>query len=204
MSMPSKSDALLGRIAVEKGLLTGAQLEEGLREQERSPRSLEDILVARGWVKSDDLPALRQEHERRSHALETFRQMQKVEYLFGQLLVKNNLATQLQINKCLEIQQKLADKGVHPLPRLGELLVEHGFVDARTVSDVLRMQDKDVLFCTRCARQYNVVGVEPDRVYKCRQCDGPLVRRATLESLRAEDTMFGFELPSDGGPAKPA
>ena len=202
--MPSKRDALLGRIAVEKGFLTGAQLEEGLKEQERSPRSLEEILVARGWVKSGDLPALREEHERRSRALETFRQMQKVEYLFGQLLVKNNYATQLQINKCLELQQKMADKGVYPLPRLGELLVEHGFVDARTVADVLRMQDKDVLFCTRCARQYNVVGAEPGRTYKCWECDGPLERRTTPESLRAEDTMFGFELPSDGGPAKPA
>jgi len=37
----------------------------------------------------------------------------------------------LQINKCLEIQLKMAEKGVSPIPRLGELLVEHGFVDKK-------------------------------------------------------------------------
>jgi hypothetical protein len=194
--MASMKDALFGRIAVEKGLITDAQLDESLRVQDRSPKTLGEILVARGLLTEKDLAGVLEEQERRLQALDQFKKMQKVEYLFGQLLVKNNFATQLQINKCLEIQQKMAERGLHPLPRLGELLVEHGFVDRRTVAEMLKLQDKDVLFCTRCARQYNVVGAEPDREYKCKECAGPLVRQAKLDSLRAEDTMFGFELPS--------
>jgi hypothetical protein len=194
--MASMKDALFGRIAVEKGMITGPQLEEALREQDRSTKTLGELLVAKGLIREKDLAAVLEEQERRVKALDQFQQMQKVEYLFGQLLVKHNLATQLQINKCLEIQQKMAERGLQPVPRLGELLLEHGFVDSRTVTEMLKLQDKDVLFCTACARQYNVVGAEPGRAYKCKQCGGPLVRQAKLDSLRAEDTMFGFELPS--------
>jgi len=58
----------------------------------------------------------------------------------GQLLVKHNRATQNQINKCLEIQDKLAREGKTPLPRLGELLVSHGYVDAGTIEELVRLQ----------------------------------------------------------------
>lgn len=59
---------------------------------------------------------------------------------FGQLLVKLNKATQNQVNKCLELQHKIAAEGKGPVPRLGELLVSHGFLDAKTVAEVLNLQ----------------------------------------------------------------
>jgi hypothetical protein len=59
---------------------------------------------------------------------------------FGQLLVKLNKATQNQVNKCLELQAKYAAEGKNPVPRLGELLVSHGYVDSRTVDEVLALQ----------------------------------------------------------------
>ncbi len=59
---------------------------------------------------------------------------------FGQLLVKLNKATQNQVNKCLELQARIASQGTRPVPRLGELLVSHGYVDAQTVQDVLNLQ----------------------------------------------------------------
>ena len=58
----------------------------------------------------------------------------------GQLLVKHNRATQNQVNKCLEIQDKLSREGRTPLPRLGELLVSYGYVDAGTIDELLRLQ----------------------------------------------------------------
>ena len=68
------------------------------------------------------------------------RPMPDGDYDFGQLLVKLNKATQNQVNKCLELQAKLAAAGNGPAPRLGELLVQHGFVDAKTVDEVLALQ----------------------------------------------------------------
>lgn len=212
--MISIKDLLLGQLAIEKGLITAAQLSEVMKEQQdgtkvdpnatvspssstKTSRPLGTLLLAKGIIKEQDLVALLEEQSRRLESVKNVQKMQKVEYLFGQLLVKYNLATMLQINKCLEIQLKMAEKGVTPIPRLGELLVEHGFVDKKTVTDVLKMQDKDVLFCTGCGRQYNVVGLEEGKAYKCKECGGVMLKRALLESLKADETAFGFEMPTE-------
>lgn len=207
----SIKDLLLGQLAVEKGLVTQAQITEVMKEQEDgggkfdpnatvSPskaRPLGTLLLSKGLIKEADLLNLLEEQNKRLESVKNVQKMQKVEYLFGQLLVKYNLATMLQINKCLELQIKMAEKGVSPIPRLGELLVEHGFVDKKTVSDVLKMQDKDILFCTGCGRQYNVVGLEEGKAYKCKECGGVMLKRALLESLKADETTFGFEMPTE-------
>ena len=210
--MISIKDLLLGQLAGEKGLITPAQLAEVMKEQQdgkvdpnatvspsssKQARPLGTLLLAKGLIKEQDLVALLEEQSKRLESVKNVQKMQKVEYLFGQLLVKYNLATMLQINKCLEIQLKMAEKGVTPIPRLGELLVEHGFVDKKTVADVLKMQDKDVLFCTGCGRQYNVVGLEEGKAYKCKECGGVMLKRALLESLKADETAFGFEMPTE-------
>lgn len=207
----SIKDLLLGQLAVEKGFITKAQLADVMKEQQgdgkvdpdataspsNAPRPLGTLMLSKGLLKEPQLVALLEEQSRRLESVKNVQKMQKVEYLFGQLLVKHNLATMLQINKCLEIQLKMAEKGVTPIPRLGELLVDHGFVDKKTVADVLKMQDKDVLFCTGCGRQYNVVGLEEGKAYKCKECGGVMLRRALLESLRADETTFGFEMPTE-------
>jgi hypothetical protein len=210
----SIKDLLLGQLAIEKGLITQAQLSEVMKEQQdgaktdpnatvspnnnnKGGRPLGTLLLAKGMIREQDLVALLEEQSRRLESVKNVQKMQKVEYLFGQLLVKYNLATMLQINKCLEIQLKMAEKGVTPIPRLGELLVDHGFVDKKTVADVLKMQDKDVLFCTGCGRQYNVVGLEEGKAYKCKECGGVMLKRALLESLKADETTFGFEMPTE-------
>jgi predicted RNA-binding Zn-ribbon protein involved in translation (DUF1610 family) len=203
----SKRDIMLGQIAIEKGLITQQQLDECIKEQEsssgqkpgpRAPtRPLGIVMLSRGVIEQKDLESVLEEQNRRLKTVDQHLKNQKVEYLFGQLLVKNNLATQLQINKCLEIQMKLTEKGVQPVPRLGELLVEHGFVDKKTVAEVLRMQNKDLLFCTGCGRQFNVVDAEDGKTYKCKECGSVMLRRSMLESLKAEDTSFGFELPTE-------
>jgi len=207
----SIKDVLLGQLAVEKGYLTKAQLAEVMKEQaggvtadpnatvnpSKAPRPLGTLLLSKGFLKENDLVGLLEEQAKRLEAIKNVQKLQKVDYLFGQLLVKHNLATMLQINKCLELQLKMAEKGTTPIPRLGELLVEHGFVDKKTVTDVLKMQDKDVLFCTGCGRQYNVVGLEEGKAYKCKECGGVMLKKAMLETLRADETTFGFEMPTE-------
>ncbi len=200
-AVKSRQDALLGRIAVERGLLTEAQLKECVRDQKAAPSGTEKplgvVMLARGLIAEKDLVQLLEEQNQRLRALDSYQKMQKVDYLFGQLLVKHNKATQIQVNKCLEIQQRLAEKGASQVPRLGELLVEHGYVDRQTVADILRMQHKHLLFCTGCGRQLNVLDLEDGKTYRCRECGGTMVQRARLESLRADETFFGFELPSE-------
>jgi len=204
---------LLGRLAVERGLISETQLQDCMKEQQKAlsastdpnktlgatsvPRPLGVVMLARGLIKEQDLVKLLDEQNQKLKAFENFQKMQKVEYLFGQLLVKHNKATQLQINKCLQIQQQRAEKGLQPVQRLGELLVEHGFVTKEDVADVLRMQHKDLLFCTGCGKQFNVVGLEEGKAYRCKSCGGVMLQRSFLETLRAEETNFGFELPTE-------
>jgi hypothetical protein len=205
----SKKDLLLGKMVVEKGLLTQKQVEECIREQNalsddpdatfsptNTPRPLGMVLLSKGYLKQSDLVELLEEQNRRH---QTYKHVQRVDYLFGQLLVKHNHATQLQINKCMEIQIKMAEKGAQTIPRLGEILIEHGFVDKKTITEVLRLQDKDkdILCCTGCSRQFNVVGVEDGKAYTCKECGGVLLRRDILESLKTNDTLFGFDLPAE-------
>jgi hypothetical protein len=139
-------DALLGRIAVERGLISEAQLESGLRVLGASPegsRTLDSILKEQGVLSDRQLEDLAEERDRRMKTMAAYGEMAREELEFGQLLVKHHRATQNQVNKCLEIQQKLAGEGRQPVPKLGELLVSHGFVDAATVRDMLKLQHKN-------------------------------------------------------------
>lgn len=209
--MPSKKDIILGRIAVERGLVDEANLRDCYRAQQVFPsdpdqtigtgmlRPLMAVLLERGLVGESQVAALIDEQNRRVATMERYEKMAKTEMTLGQLLVKHNRATQLQVNKCVEIQHKLAGEG-KTIPRLGELLIEHGFVDARTVQEFLRMHHKDVLMCTGCAKQFNVIGVEAGKVYKCRFCDSPMKVREDRDSIKAEETAFGFELPTEDAP----
>ncbi len=177
-----------------RGLIKAEALEEALAEQARQEvpgRTLGVLLVSRGLLRPEDLVSLLEEQDRLSRALAEYAGRQGL--LFGQLLVKNNQSTQNQVNKCLEIQRELARQGRNPVPRLGEILIEHGYVDRAAVASTLRLQDKDLLLCPSCGRQFNVVGAESREAYRCGSCGGMLARPAIGE-LRAEETRFGFEL----------
>ncbi len=202
-------DALLGRIAVERKLLTEAQLAQCLRElhaaqtKTRSTRAkpvptLKTIFLAKKFISEKDLISLLEDQNRRLQVLETYQKMHKVEFLFGQLLVHQNQVTQNQINKCLAIQQQKAEAGEYPIPRLGELLVDQGYATRETVAEVLQKQNKGLLFCTRCGNQYNVIGIREGKAYTCKRCRGKMVPKSFLESLQAEETVFDIDLPLDG------
>ena len=151
MTMETGWDSLLGQIAVERGLLTGRQLAKVLKEisprktAQKGPSKRKPLgvtLVAKGLVSDKDLIGLLEEQSRRMQVLESFRVMRKREFLIGQLLVKYNKATQNQINKCLELQQDMAEKGENPIPRMGELLISYGYVDQRTLDETLAIQNE--------------------------------------------------------------
>ena len=125
-------DILLGQIAIERGLITEAQLEEclqnrALSSQKADPletispgkvfRPLGIVLLSKDYVKEEELIGLIEEQNRRFRALEEYRKMVKVDLLLGELLIKYNKTTQLQINKCIEIQETMVTKGDSPIPR---------------------------------------------------------------------------------------
>ncbi|HTF57647.1 MAG TPA: hypothetical protein VK661_10475, partial [Planctomycetota bacterium] len=123
--------------------ITEAQLAQVLAKAGPGPegeRPVADVLKEMGLVDARGLAELVDERDRRMQATGPEDVVTQEELEIGQLLVKHNRATQNQVNKCLEIQDKLSREGRTPLPRLGELLVSYGYVDAGTIDELLRLQ----------------------------------------------------------------
>jgi serine/threonine-protein kinase len=64
----AEQDRSLGRLAVQRGRISDAQLAEASQEQERSSRPLGEIFVERGWLSSADLAALRETADREDYS----------------------------------------------------------------------------------------------------------------------------------------
>jgi hypothetical protein len=210
--MASRKDEMLGRLAIDRGMLNDKQLEECRRAQLSVPsdpnmtigrgqlKPLGSVMLEKGFLNAQQLTELMEEQTRRLNVLELYETMVKAEMNFGQLLVTQNKVTQNQINKCLEIQRRLAEKGTMPIPTLAQLLVEHGYCDQKSINDILSMSLKDRLLCTNCGKQFNVIGIEPGKTYKCKACGGVMITPTMLEGMKADETTFGFNLPSDKKP----
>jgi serine/threonine protein kinase len=91
----------------------------------------------------------------------------------GQILLRDGVVTQAQLDECLAAQAELAKGGAQP-PRLGEIFVQKGYATAEAVSHALNAQSKTILFCSRCNVLLNV-DTRPDAVgYSCGRCQGVL------------------------------
>jgi DNA-directed RNA polymerase subunit RPC12/RpoP len=200
-------DLIVGRLALERGYITQEQLRECLdiqraeaaaKDADRTKgrtagRPLGVILHSRGYLTDEQLTELLEARQKHIEVLQQLRRIESSELVLGQWLVQMGCCTQLQVNKALEIQRKLAEQGVTPLPRLGEILVEQGFVDAAKVQEALRQQKKSVMVCNGCGARFNIVGVDEGRQYRCRKC-GHVLRTVQIpEGLRVDETSHGDE-----------
>ena len=160
-----------------------------------SSRPLGVVMISMGLITDQQLLDLTEEQRHRIEALRTYRLIEKSESMLGQLLVSKSYCTQNQINKCLEIQRKMAEQGVSPVPRLGEILMEHGFVAPETVRELLKEQNKTVMYCPGCKASYNVVGVKEGKQYRCRKCGDVLLSETYLRTLQVDETAMGPDEP---------
>jgi predicted Ser/Thr protein kinase len=187
-------DALLGRIALERGLLRPEQLREALAEQAREvgagkarARPLGVILVARGFLTDEQLVALLEEQKSRLAAATTLHRQDEV---FGKLLVEKGGVPADRVNECLRLQAEAAEAGQAPVPRLGELLVSRGYATPETVSHVLASQKKTIVACSSCGKRYNVTAFEPTRAYTCKACGGPLQPLPRFDDVRVDGSAW--------------
>jgi serine/threonine-protein kinase len=61
---------------------------------------------------------------------------------FGELAVAQGLCTAEQVAECVELLRQLARKGTRPLPRLGGLLLQRGYLGQAESGRTLMIQDK--------------------------------------------------------------
>jgi len=193
------ADGLVGKLAVQKGFLTAAQLKECLAEQtahEKAGRKrpLGVILVSRGFLKDEDLLELLEEQKRYLAERSNYAQVRKDDFLFGQILIKQGVAGPEEVNRALRTQAEAAERGELPVPRLGQILMEMGVSDEKKIQETLRLQYKTLYECPGCGLKYNLVQTDPRRQYRCRKCGAILGPKPPGSGVKADQSAYGMNL----------
>lgn len=169
--MTSLDDETLGKIALERGFLTLAELEDCLRQQERMTEKLPlgNILVRRGFLTQPALDQIAAAHAPGKPAAEADPAL--ADSLFGRILIRQKRVTLEQVKECLELQRRFLGEFRFPL-RLGEIMVRRGYLTRKQVLEVLKEQQKQVMSCEQCGTQVTVKYSDPTAPYLCEKCGG--------------------------------
>lgn len=137
----------LGALLVDKGLLSGADLELALAEQRRTGRVLGEILVGRGYVSGLALArALAEQHGvelrprgdelawRAAEIAQTASKPRQTWRPLGRLLVESGFVSEGELDRALA--EQLERSGL----RLGEILVERGYLSGPALARALAEQ----------------------------------------------------------------
>lgn len=141
--MPSRSDLLLGKIAVEKGFISEKQLDECLKAQEKyekstTPKHLGLILLEKEFVDEDELElALEVQRQKMNQNIDNS-ELKLKDLLIGQIAVNLKLATRSEVDECLREQAKIENMGV--FLRVGEIMVKKNFLTQEQVDEILDYQ----------------------------------------------------------------
>ncbi len=172
----ARLDLLLGKIALERGLITQIQLREALGEQalgvargRKLPRPLGAIFASEKALTDAQVAALTAELDR---VLIGEDEGRKTDTFLGQILVDADLVAAKHLELCLVVQAEMLEHGHHPIPRLGEILVQQGFATGADIDQALALQKAMVRVCTACGKSCSLSGSgAPER---CPVCGGPL------------------------------
>jgi tetratricopeptide (TPR) repeat protein/predicted Ser/Thr protein kinase len=184
-------DSIVGKAVIERGWVTREQLVECIREcassssdhaSSSSRSKLTAILVQKGLVKPDQMVLLQEEITKILASHEEYEIVRRNDASVGGLLVKGGHCGKEQLVEALSIQQYAASKG-EPAPRLGEILLQKGYITYAALSQVLGLQKTKVpLQCALCGSGYSVLEYNPEKKYVCKKCTGPLLPPAQASS----------------------
>jgi tetratricopeptide (TPR) repeat protein/predicted Ser/Thr protein kinase len=183
-SVSEAFETIVGKVCVERGLVTRDQLVDCLRECASTPDSLlsqssqsrlSDLLVSKGLVTPQQIASLRQEVSRILATDSAYTVVRRGDTSLGQILVGAGVCSKEHVIEALSIQQHLADRG-GPAPRLGEILLQKGYASFAAIQEGLDSQkEKVVLNCVSCRSQYSVIDFNPKKKYVCKKCAGALL-----------------------------
>src|SRR6185295_16906122 len=140
-------DLFLGKKALDRKLITPAQLREAMTAQAKAaapegveaPR-LSEVFLSRNFLTADQLSGLQEETRRITRGAAPPR-----DSTLGRILVDKGTITNSQLLECLKVQDEALRSGVPVEPRLGELLVDKGYASAEEIRHALSVQQKTIL-----------------------------------------------------------
>src|SRR5258706_7047229 len=175
--MTTHSDFLIGRIALERGLVSVDQLAEALNDQKGQPAgSLGVTLLRKGLIKQRDLDVLLEEQKRRLADALDLSDPKLEDALLGRLLIKQGLVKEAQLYECLRASAELGEKG-EKAPRLGELLVRKGYLTTDAVDRIFPVARKDRFLCPKCGTHFSSLGGDENPFPTCKQGGAVLQHR---------------------------
>ncbi len=177
--MTTHTDILIGRIALERGLITSTQLVDVLREQAEAPPGeilpLGGLLLSHGFIKPRDLDDLLDEQKQRLSEAFEITDVKLEDQLLGRLLVKHGLVTEKQLYECLRLQAEQVEQG-RGGARLADLLVRQGHLKTDAIADALKIHARALFTCAKCGSRFTALTDEPLKKLVCKKCGGPLAR----------------------------
>jgi hypothetical protein len=182
----SKADTLFGKIALEQGFLTEAQLRECLELQaymDPPVPPLGVLLMRMGYIDDAKLHGIIEVQRQRLHDFEQSLRVKREDNLFGKVVIRMGLAREDQVRACLEIQDSLPPD---QFKRLGDILVQKAVLTGEDIQKVLDFQAGLILYCPGCDREYNMVLFNPGAKIACYQCGA---------RIRVPDVKSGDEPP---------
>jgi serine/threonine protein kinase len=194
-------DLFLGKRALDRKLITPAQLREAMIKQAGSavpegaePPRLGDILVESKLLTADQLSGLQEETARIVRGPVAPR-----DATLGRILVERRTITQSQLLECLKSQDEVLRSGVTVEPRLGELLVQKGYASADEIRHALAVQEKTILTCSACGKRCNASSYDPSRRYACPSCKAELRPVAASAEVAVHEQTQEMPVPAMDG-----
>jgi tetratricopeptide (TPR) repeat protein len=197
--MPYSTDGLVGKLALQKGIISAEQLKDCLAEQAAlqkagQKRPLGVIMVGRGLMKDEELLGLLEEQKKVLAERSNYTQVAKEDFLFGQILLKQGVASSEQINQALRLQAEAAERGEMAVPRLGQILIQMGVTEEKEIQRTLKLQYKTLYECPGCTLKYNLVDADPHKQYRCKKCDAVLAPKPEGGGVKADESAYGLKL----------
>jgi protein-arginine kinase activator protein McsA len=185
--VPASGELLFGKIALNEGFCSQAQIDECTRLQlqlqsphQPAPR-LGDLLVEKGYLTPDQHLKILEIQKQNLDLVDPLIKKRKEAVLFGKLAVKQGLVTPDEVHQCLRIQAEPGEAR-----SLGEILVAKGFLTAIQVKEVLNKQLKKIMSCPACKLSFTVLTLSEGKKIDCPKCKGALKDGKPTESTRTD------------------
>ncbi|MCK4909397.1 MAG: hypothetical protein KAS70_05820 [Planctomycetes bacterium] len=180
--MVTESDLIFGEIAIKTGLVTAEQIDECIKIQQSltawKPIGL--VLLEKKYLSEEQLQTIIDIQRRNLEARAIQVRHIKEDNIFGRLAVKLGLLTEQEVEECLGVQLMMQDDY---FLRLGEIMVNKGYLSQDDVDTVLDYQSAQIIHCPKCQTKYNVILFNPGSSFICYECDKELIVPDSLKAL---------------------
>lgn len=167
--MPQAEDLLLGKIAIQMGLITPGQLEQLLQLSEQFGKPIGAILMEQQAISPEDMQKLIELRKVGVRSEVPQPPGRNEQIVFARQLVREGIMTEESADEAL--RDMIIDGESRPLD---EILVERGVITRERVAELKALREKRTLHCPKCRLNFTVKSASGRKTVDCPKCKGPL------------------------------